>query len=157
METRVKSLVMSRLDTLDERVARWMAQHGVTVLRVAVGAVFVWFGALKLFRDVSPAVPLITGTFPFLPEGLFVPFLGAWEILIGFGYLSGRFIRVTVALMFAQMAGAMSPLLLNPDAIYRAAPFALTLEGQYVVKNVVLMAAALVIGATVHGRRRQAN
>ena len=133
-----------------------MARHGVTALRLAVGVVFVWFGALKLFPGTSPAVALITDTFPFLPERWFIPLLGAWEIAIGLGYLSGRFIRVTVALMFAQMAGAMSPLVLNPDAVYRAVPYALTLEGQYVVKNVVLMGAALVVGATVR-RRGQAT
>lgn len=129
-----------------------MARHGVSLLRISVGIVFVWFGALKLVPGVSPAAELIATTFPFMPARLFIPFVGVWEVAIGLGYLSGRFVRITVALMFLQMLGAMSPLLLNPAAVFSAAPPGLTLEGQYIVKNIVLMAAALVIGATVRRR-----
>ena len=72
---------------------------------------------------------LIIETFSFLSERWRVPFVGIWEMAIGLGYPSGRFIRITVAPMFAHTAGLMSPLLLNPGAVYRPAPYALTLEG----------------------------
>ena len=78
---------------------------------------------------------------------MFLPFLGCWEMAIGVGYLSGRLLRVTVALMYLQMLGAMSPLVLNPSAVFASPPAVLTLEGQYIVKNLVLLAAAIVIGA----------
>ena len=126
-----------------------MSRHGVPLLRVAVGVVFIWFGALKLFPGASPATGLIVATFPFLPERVFLPFLGCWEVVIGCGFLTGRFLRVTVALMYLQMLGAMSPLVLNSAAVFAHPPFVLTLEGQYIVKNVVLLAAAIVIGARV--------
>ena len=136
-----------RLQPIDRRLIAWMGRHGVPLLRVTIGVVFIWFGALKLFPGVSPAEGLIVSTYPFLPPALFLPFLGCWEIAIGLGYLSGRLLRVTVALMYLQMLGAMSPVVLNPDAIFAAPPLILTLEGQYVVKNLVLLAAAVVIGA----------
>ena len=137
------------LQPLDRHLTAWMDRHGVLLLRVAVGVVFAWFGALKLFPGASPAAGLITSTYPFLPAPLFVPFVGCWEIVIGLGFVTGRFLRVTVALMYLQMLGAMSPIALNPAAVFAQAPLVLTLEGQYIVKNVVLLAAAIVIGARV--------
>ena len=135
------------LQPLDRHLTAWMDRYGVLLLRVAVGVVFVWFGALKLFPGASPATGLIVSTYPFLPAALFVPFVGCWEMVIGLGFVSGRLLRVTVALMYLQMLGAMSPLVLNPGAVFAQPPFVLTLEGQYIVKNVVLLAAAVVVGA----------
>jgi len=141
--------VPPRLQPVDQRLIAWMDRHGVRLLRVTIGVVFIWFGALKLFPGASPAAGLIVSTYPFLPPALFLPFLGCWEMAIGAGYVTGRLLRVTVALMYAQMLGAMSPIALNPEAVFVAAPFVLTLEGQYIVKNLVLLAAAIVIGAKV--------
>ena len=135
------------LRLLDQRLIAWMARHGVALLRVAVGVVFVWFGALKLVPGASPAAALMVSTYPFLPPRLFLTVVGCWEIAIGAGYLSGRFLRVTVALMCLQMVGTMSPLVLNSSAVFVHAPLVLTLEGQYLIKNLVLLAAAIVIGA----------
>ena len=141
--------VPSRLRRLDQHLTAWMDRHGVLLLRVAVGVVFIWFGALKLLPGASPATGLIVSTYPFLPERLFVSFVGCWEAVIGLGFLTGRFLRVTVALMFLQMLGAMSPIALNPAAVFAQPPFVLTLEGQYIFKNLVLLAAAIVVGARV--------
>ena len=141
--------VPPRLRRLDRHLTAWMDRHGVLLLRVAVGVVFIWFGALKLLPGASPATGLIVSTYPFLPERLFVSFVGCWEAVIGLGFLTGRFLRVTVALMFLQMLGAMSPIALNPAAVFAQPPFVLTLEGQYIFKNLVLLAAAIVVGARV--------
>ena len=73
-----------------------MDRRGVLLLRASVGVVFVWFGALKLIPEASPAVELIVSTYPFLPAPVFVPFVGCWEIVIGVGFVTGRFVRVTV-------------------------------------------------------------
>ena len=135
------------LQPLDRHVTAWMDRHGVLLLRVAVGVVFVWFGALKLFPGASPAAGLIVSTYPFLPARLFMSFVGCWEVVIGVGFMTGRFLRITVALMYLQMLGAMSPIVLNRAAVFVQPPFVLTLEGQYIVKNLVLLAAAIVVGA----------
>jgi uncharacterized membrane protein YphA (DoxX/SURF4 family) len=77
--------------------------------------------------------------------------LAAWETAIGLGLLSGRFTRAVLFLLFAQMAGTITPLFLFPSETWRV-PFAVpTLEGQYIIKNMVLISAGLVIGATVRG------
>jgi uncharacterized membrane protein YphA (DoxX/SURF4 family) len=142
-----------RFDAADARITRWMAAAGIPILRVALGVVFVWFGALKFFPGMSPAEDLVRATVPFLPGDLFLPFLGFWEVVIGLGFLTGRALRLTILLLFLQMPGTMAPMALLPERVFTAAPFGLTLEGQYIVKNLVLIAAALVIGATVRGGR----
>jgi uncharacterized membrane protein YphA (DoxX/SURF4 family) len=143
----------SRFDSIDAVITRWMADKGITVLRVALGVVFVWFGALKFFPGLSPAEDLVRATVPFLPGDLFLPFLGLWEVAIGLGFLSGRALRFTILLLFLQMPGTLAPVALLPERVFTLFPFGLTLEGQYIVKNLVLIAAALVIGATVRGAR----
>ena len=141
-----------RFKRLDQRIAGWMGRYGQSVLRIALGVIFIWFGGLKLVPGLSPAEELVRATVPFLPGHIFMPFLGVWEIAIGLGFLTGRALRITILLLFLQMPGTISPVFLLPDQVFTAFPFGLTLEGQYIVKNLVLIAAALVIGSSVRGR-----
>jgi uncharacterized membrane protein YkgB len=143
----------ARFEALDTRITHFMASYGITLLRISLGVVFFWFGALKLIPGASPAEIMIRETLDFLPMNLFLPFLGVWEMAIGLGFISGRFMRATILLLFLQMPGTVSPALLRPDLVFVQFPFVLTLEGQYIVKNLVLISAALVIGATVRGGR----
>jgi len=151
-----------RLDPVDVRLTSWMARHGVVLLRIALGIVFVWFGAIKFVPGWSPAADLAARTTERLTLGLVpahvgLPVLAAWETLIGLGLLSGRYLRVTLLLLFVQMPGTMMPLLLFPGETFVAFPHAPTMEGQYIIKNLVLVSAAIVIGATVRGGRLVAH
>lgn len=136
-----------RYNEIDGLVLRLMSRYGVTLLRITVGIVFFWFGALKLFPGVSPAEHLIRETITFLPMNLFLPFLACWEMAIGLGFITGKLPRVTLVLMLMQMTGAMSPLLLRPDLIWAKFPYIWTLEGQYVFKDIILVSAGMVIAA----------
>ncbi len=147
----------NRFEAIDTRITRWMARYGLTLLRISLGVIFFWFGALKLFPGLSPAEGLIRETLTFLPMNLFLPFLAVWEMLIGLGFITGRFMRATILLLFLQMPGTLSPVVLRPDLVFVQFPFVLTLEGQYIVKNLVLVSAALVIGATVRGGRLESE
>ena len=140
-----------QFDRLDLTVTYWMARYGITLLRVSVGIIYLWFGALKLVPGLSPAEGLIRASITFLPMGLFIPFLAGLEMVIGLGFITGKFMRVTILIMLGQMLGAASPIILSPDWVFTTFPFALTLEGQYIVKNLVLVSASLVVGATVRG------
>ena len=151
-----------RLDRIDARAAGWMARHGIVLLRLSLGAVFLWFGALKFFPALSPAESLAGQTIATLSGGfvspeLAVPVLAAWEVLIGLGLLTGVLLRGTLLLLWLQMAGTITPLFLFPDQCFLAIPYAPTLEGQYIIKNLVLISAGLVIGATVRGGRLLAD
>jgi uncharacterized membrane protein YphA (DoxX/SURF4 family) len=150
------------LDPIDLRVTRWMARHGVVLLRVALGVVFVWFGLLKFFPGLSPAQALATDTMNVLtlgliPEGASIVLLASLEVAIGVGLISGRFMRLTLLLLAFQMLGAASPLVIFPGEAFTAFPYAPTLEGQYIIKNLVLLAAGIVIGATVRGGHLSAD
>jgi uncharacterized membrane protein YphA (DoxX/SURF4 family) len=130
--------------------------------RIALGIVFLWFGALKFVPDLSPAEDLAartveTLTLGLVPPSVSVPVLAAWECAIGIGLLSGRFLRLTLLLLAVQMAGTVTPLVLFPNETFTRFPWAPTLEGQYIIKNVVLIAAAMVVGATVRGGRLDAD
>lgn len=141
---------------IDERITGWMARNGVFLLRISLGIIFFWFGVLKFFPNLSPAQELATRTIETLSFGvvkpaLSLPLLAAWECLIGLGLLSGRFLRATILLLLVQMLGTITPLFLFPTEAFTQFPIAPTLEGQYIIKNLVLVSAALIIGATVRG------
>ena len=145
-------------DETDVRLTRWMARHGVAFLRVSLGAVFLWFGVLKFFPGMSPAEDLAAETIARMSFGLVagrgaVVAVAALETLIGAGLLLGRALRLTLLLLWLQMAGTLMPVLFFPERVFRTVPFAPTLEGQYIFKNAVLVSAAIVIGATVRGGR----
>jgi uncharacterized membrane protein YphA (DoxX/SURF4 family) len=144
------------LESLDVRITRWMARYGVVILRVALGVVFLWFGFLKFFSNLSPAQTLALNTIDVLTLGLLpasvsLVLLATLECAIGLGLISGRLMRLTLLLLAFQMVGAASPILLFPGEVFTAFPYAPTLEGQYIIKNIVLVSAGLVIGATVRG------
>ncbi len=150
--------VSTRLNVVDQGAISWMAKHGILLLRIALGVVFLWFGALKLIPGLSPAQDLAGKTIEALTLGIVsasvaVPVLALWEVAIGIGLLSGRWMRATLLLLFVQMAGTVTPLLLFRSETFTAFPFAPTLEGQYIIKNIVLVAGAIVLGATVRGGR----
>jgi uncharacterized membrane protein YphA (DoxX/SURF4 family) len=152
----------ARYDRLDRRITLTLAAIAIPVLRAALGVVFLWFGALKFFPGLSPAQDLAGRTieqlsFGLVPPEVAVPVLAAWEVLIGLGLISGRFLRATLFLLAVQMLGAMMPLVLFPAETFTVFPIAPTLEGQYIIKNVVLVAAAIAVGATVRGGQLQAE
>jgi uncharacterized membrane protein YphA (DoxX/SURF4 family) len=158
----MKSLIAARFDAIDTRITSWMARYGLLLLRMSLGVVFLWFGALKFFPGLSPASDLAARTIERLSFGAVhasfsVPFLAGWECVIGLGLLSGVFMRVTLLLLALQMAGTLTPLVLFPAEVFTRIPYAPTLEGQYIIKNAVLISAAIVLGATVRGGRLTAE
>jgi len=150
--------IITLFDRLDARITHWMAHYGILLLRISMGIVFLWFGALKFFPGLSPAAGLATRTIERLTFGLIAPdvsilMLAVWECLIGLGLIFGIFMRATLLLLFLQMLGTITPIFLFPQEVFTALPYAPTLEGQYIFKNMVLISAGLVIGATVRGGR----
>lgn len=142
----------------DEIIILFMRRYGILFLRTSLGIVFLWFGFLKFFPGLSPAAQIAAGTITKLTLGLVQPnisivILATWETLIGLGLITGKFLRITLLLLFVQMIGAMTPLLLFPTETFTRIPYAPTLEGQYIIKNLVLISAGLVVGATVRGGR----
>lgn len=148
----------TQFDRLDARITELMARYGIVLMRIGLGVVFFWFGVLKFFPGLSPAQDLAIRTidlltFGLIPASVSIVLLATWECVIGLGLISGKFLRITILLLLAQMLGTVTPLFLFPGEAFMVVPAAPTLEGQYIIKNIVLVSAALVIGATVRGGR----
>jgi len=146
------------LNYWDAKIVGWCARNGITLMRIALGIVFFWFGVLKYFPGLSTVEKLagqtiLKLTFGHMPPALSLPILATWECAIGLGLLSGRLPRVTLILLFGQIMGTMLPLFFFPAETWEHIPYAPTLEGQYIIKNLVVVTAALVVGATARGGR----
>ena len=136
----------SRLNRFDRRLIRSMHHSGIPVLRIALGLVFLWFGALKIL-GISPVSYLVANTYSFFPTEIFVSVLGALEVVIGLGLIFKLALRTTLALLWVQMLGTIISTLLNPAKFFtNENPLLLTMEGEFIVKNLVLIAAGIVIG-----------
>ncbi len=144
------------LESPNPRLPNGFARFSVTLLRISLGIVFLWFGALKFFPELSPAEELATRTTQTLTLGLVEPLLSrpvlaAWEVLIGLGLITNRYLGATLGLLIVQMLGTFTPLVLFPQETWVQFPIAPTMEGQYILKNIVLVSAGLVIGAVSLG------
>lgn len=141
------------VDRLDERIVGFLRRWSIPALRVSVAIVFIWFGALKVF-GVTPVTDLVASTVYWVDPDWFVPLLGVVEVVVGLGLLFRVLLRPVLALFAAQMAGTFLVLVLLPEVAFKDGnPLLLTVEGEFVIKNLVLLAAGMVVGATVSRRR----
>ncbi|MDP9942340.1 hypothetical protein [Ectopseudomonas alcaliphila] len=142
MELKVGSFTFGRCDKI---AAEWMHQHGQVLLKYSLSIIFIWLGALKPL-GISPVNDLVANTITWLPADIFIPILGLWEIAIGVCLLVKPLLRVALTLLFLQLFGTVLPLFILPEACFITFPYALTLEGQYIIKNCVILSAAIVVG-----------
>ena len=139
---------------IDDRVVAFLQRWSVPALRVSLAVVFVWFGALKVL-DVTPVTDLVANTVYWVDPDWFVPLLGWVEILIGLGLLFRIGLRVVLAVFALQLLGTFLVLVVQPDVAFQDGnPFELTVEGEFVIKNLVLLTAGMVVGSTVRGAER---
>lgn len=118
------------------------------LLQISLGVIFFWYGILKVFDGVSPAQELATMTISMLTFNLIEPvisikLIAIWELLIGLGFITGYCLRTTFLLFFVHMFGTFTPLVLLPEITFTHAPYAFTIVGQYIVKNVVFVLAGM--------------
>ena len=137
---------------LDQVLIQFNRHHGLVLLRVALGVVFLWFGALKV-ADASPAAQLVAETLPLLPARLAVLLMGLIEMAVGIGLLVGKALRLTLFIFFAQMVGTLLTFVVHPGASFEDGnPLRLSMTGEFVLKNLVLITAGLAIVGTVQAK-----
>lgn len=133
-----------------ETTGRWLSLHSVQLLRLSLGLVFLGFGALKFFPGLSPAEHIAGTTVELLTFGL-LPGRGAvllvalMETFIGLSLMTGMLPRTGLAVLGVALTGILSPLVLLPGELFEPDTFTPNLTGQYVLKDIVLVAAALVV------------
>jgi uncharacterized membrane protein YkgB len=148
----------TRLREVERRATDWLARYSVSLLRISLGLVFLGFGVIKFVPGLSPAEPLAGRTldiltFGLVPERIGLVMVAGLETAIGLLLLTGIWTRVALALLAVELVGILSPIVLLPGEMFRTFPFAPTLEGQYVLKDIVVAAAGLVVAARTLGAR----
>ena len=141
--------VATLTETANRRLGDWLAKHSVDLLRINLGIVFLGFGALKFIPGLSPAEPLVVRTLDALTFGIVhghaaLLLTAVAECFIGLTLITGRLLKLGLAVLAMSMVGIMSPLVLFFTDLFPAGP---TLEGQYVFKDIVLAAAGLVVAS----------
>lgn len=139
-------------DKMDYSIAMFMNRWGILALRISLGIIFIWFGILKPL-GISPAEPLVLATvrwLPLLDGAVWVNIIGWWEVTIGITFLFRATTRIAIGLLALQMVGTFMPLVLLPSVTFQPGmiPYAPTMEGQYIIKNLLIISAALTVGGT---------
>ncbi len=149
---------MEKIAVVLEKLRKAIEKKGIAVLRIAVGIIFFWFGFLKFFGNLSAAEAIASKTISWLtfdtlrPE-VSMPILAVLECGIGIGILTKKYMEYVIPLLYFQMAGTLLPLVIFPNETWEIPPFVPTLEGQYIIKNAVLIAAGIVLGAIAKGAK----
>ncbi len=141
-------------EKVDRKITKWMSRYGILLLRISIGIVFFWFGFLKFIPGISPAEGIAVRTINIITFDLFSSstilfILALWESIIGVGLIFGVYLREILLLLFLQMVGTFAPLFFFPGEVFTEIPYAPTLEGQYIIKNIVIIAGAITIGGTL--------
>ena len=121
------------------------------LVRIPLFVIFFWFGFLKII-NLSPAQNLVIDTvywMPFFEAESWTIIIGYWEVLIAILFLFKRTTLVAMVLLLLQMTGTFLPLIILPEVTFQNSnPFLPTLEGQYIIKNIIIITAALIIGGS---------
>lgn len=133
------------IPTSENKFNTWL-----TILRISIGVIYVWFGALKFFPGVSPAEELAKQTIHLITFGLIKPevsiiILAIWETAVGALLISGFYLRAVIRVVIVHMICTFTPLVVLPNESFTSAPLALSLVGQYIIKNIVIVSALFVI------------
>ncbi len=138
---------------IDHSISGFMSKWGHFAIRLSFAVIFIWFGILKPF-GLSAAEPLVLKTvawLPFLSPNEWLSVIGWWEVLIGVTFLFKVTTRIAIGLLFLQMGGTFMPLFLLTDTTFQEGQFLLpTMEGQYIIKNLMIISGALVIGGRIY-------
>lgn len=148
--------LIQSFERLDRALTSFLADYGIGILRISLGIVFLWFGILKFFPGFSSAEYLAgetieTLSFELVPKKSALLMLATLETFIGVALILRVFLRFVLLCLVFQMLGTFTPLFLFPQMTWTVFGVVPTLEGQYIIKNIVLLSAAIVVGATVRG------
>ena len=145
--------MIATITKIDHRISNFMNRWGYLAVRISFAIIFIWFGILKPL-GYSAAIPLVLKTvdwLPFLSPNQWVAVIGWWEVIIGVCFLFQSTTRIAIGLLLLQMGGTFMPLFILPEVTFQQGNFLLpTMEGQYIIKNLMIIAAAMVIGGKVN-------
>jgi uncharacterized membrane protein YkgB len=136
---------------LEKKVSFYLKNRAIALLRLSMSLIYIWYGILKI-TGMSPVEELVFRATHWIGTHNFVIILGFFELIIGLFLATKKFLRIGLILLFLQFPGTFLPLFLNPEDCFTLIPFGLTLEGQYIFKNLILISAALVLISSLHNK-----
>jgi len=144
---------MLTFNEIDRRITAFMRRWSNPALRLSLAIIFIWFGILKPL-GLSPAADMVKATVNWMPlfsADTWLGIIGWWEVAIGVTFLWNATVRLAIALLALQMIGTFMPLVMLPQVTFQPGriPYAPTIEGQYIIKNLLIIAAALAVGGRV--------
>lgn len=163
-EHQVALRLLAVLAAGEATIQRWLMRYSITALRISMGAVYLGFGILKYFPGVSPAQDLALATTHLLsfglvpalvPDSVAMALIATLECTVGLLLITGRWLRLTISLLAVHLAGILSPIVLLTGRMFDGPHHMPTLEGQYVLKDVIVLTAAMVIATTMRRRSQR--
>ena len=133
---------------LEKIVSSVFRKYSIPILSISMGIIYLWFGFLKIVGK-SPAEELVSVTTAWIGIENFVIFLGFWEMAIGLCFLVSRWIRAALWLLIFHIPGIFLPILISPAKVFTVFPFGLTIVGQYIIKNLLVVAVGIVLFGTL--------
>jgi uncharacterized membrane protein YphA (DoxX/SURF4 family) len=135
----------------------WITKNAFNLLRISIGVIYVWFGALKFFPNLSPADQLAKDTiclitFGLIPTWLSIILLAIWETALGALLIFGVWKKAIYYILLIHMVCTFIPLFYFENISFTASPYAFTLVGQYIMKNIIIISSAIVLNAHYTGR-----
>lgn len=132
-----------------------LSRYSIDMLRVSLGLIFLGFGTLKFIPGASPAEEIAKRTIDTLTFGVIegssaLLLTAVMEVFIGLTLVTGKLLKIGLVVLAGALVGIMSPLILFFGDLFPGWP---TLEAQYVLKDVILASAGLVVGAKALGAR----
>lgn len=139
------------------KINLWLTRNALNLLRISIGVIYFWFGALKFFDNLSPADQLAKDTmslitFGLIPNHISIIILAIWETVLGLVLIAGVWKQSVFYILLLHMICTFVPLFFFGDISFTNAPYAFTLVGQYIMKNLIIISAALVLNAYAQGK-----
>lgn len=146
---RVQPYKMSPIGNINQKIFEVFYRHGHNAHRLSLGLIFIWFGLLKPFGEKT-TTSLLAHTIYFFPPELILPMLGWWEVAIGLTLMFKPLVKYSIILQFVRIPGTILALIIHPKICFVHIPFVPSPEGQYLIKDIIILFAGIAIAGTVY-------
>lgn len=143
---------MTAMNGIDRKIFSAFHRHGHKIHRISLGLLFVWFGLLKPFGEKT-TTSLLAHTIYFFPPEKVLPLLGWWEVAIGLCLMVKPLVRISLFLQFVRIPGTILAFFMHPEVCFVRMPFIPSPEGQYLIKDIVILFAGIAIAGTVYNEQ----
>lgn len=140
---------MNPMGNIDKKIFEAFDKHGHNVHRISLGLIFIWFGLLKPF-GAKTTTSLLAHTIYFFPPEYILPLLGWWEVAIGFTLLFKKLIIYSIILQLIRIPGTILAFFIHPEICFVNIPYVPSPEGQYLIKDIIILFAGIAIAGTVY-------